>query len=115
MTTLDFSAFYLSVHGYPPFPWQIRLAERAATGIWPDALNLPTSSGKTAVLDVWLWAHTVGIAGTPRRLYYVIDRRLLVDAVADYAQDLFLRSGTEGQVVRLRGGMGAAGLFEIYS
>lgn len=108
MKELDFSAFYISLHGYAPFPWQIRLAERVADGQWPDALNLPTSSGKTAVVDVWLWAHAVGIAGIPRRLYYVIDRRLLVDAVAAYAEDLFLRSGVEGQVVRLRGGMGAA-------
>lgn len=103
-----FSEFYESMHGYPPFPWQIKLAERAATGKWPDALNLPTSSGKTAVLDVWLWAHSVGIPGTPKRLYYVIDRRLLVDAVADYAQALFERSGSTGHVVRLRGGMDAS-------
>ncbi|OQW86389.1 MAG: type I-U CRISPR-associated helicase/endonuclease Cas3 [Rhodoferax ferrireducens] len=102
-----FADFYEGVHGYAPFPWQVRLAERAAMGVWPDALNLPTSSGKTAVLDVWLWAHAAGIPGTPRRLYYVIDRRLLVDAVADYAQDLFERSGAVGNVVRLRGGMGA--------
>ncbi len=108
MRKQTFSAFYQSVHGYPPFPWQIRLAERAATGHWPDALNLPTSSGKTAVLDVWLWAHAIDAPRTPKRLYYVIDRRLLVDAVADYAQALFERSGSEGHVVRLRGGMGAA-------
>ena len=108
MRKQTFSAFYQSVHGYPPFPWQIRLAERAATGKWPDALNLPTSSGKTAVLEVWLWAHAIGVPRTPKRLYYVIDRRLLVDAVADYAQALFERSGSEGHVVRLRGGMGAA-------
>lgn len=108
MKKQDFTAFYKSVHGFEPFPWQIRLAERAASGQWPDALNLPTSSGKTAVLDVWLWAHSMGIFGTPKRLYYVIDRRLLVDAVADYAQDLLERSGIVGNVVRLRGGMGAA-------
>lgn len=107
MKKQDFTAFYQSMHGYPPFPWQIRLAERAVAGQWPDALNLPTSSGKTAVLDVWLWAHSVGTPGTPKRLYYVIDRRLLVDAVADYAQELLARSGMAGHVVRLRGGMGA--------
>lgn len=107
MVASDFSAFYRAVHGYAPFPWQVRLAERAANGHWPDALNLPTSAGKTAVLDVWLWAHSAGIAGTPKRLYYVIDRRLLVDAVADYAEKLFERSGSVGQVVRLRGGLGA--------
>lgn len=108
MKKQDFTAFYKSVHSYAPFPWQVRLAERAASGQWPAALNLPTSSGKTAVLDVWLWAHSMGIVGTPKRLYYVIDRRLLVDAVADYAQDLFEQSGIVGDVVRLRGGMGAA-------
>ena len=60
------------------------------------------------MIDVWLWAHSIGIAGTPRRLYYVIDRRSLVDAVAKYAGELFARSGTLGHVVRLRGGMSAA-------
>jgi CRISPR-associated endonuclease/helicase Cas3 len=104
----DFADFYQSMHGYAPFPWQIELAHKVAAYRWPDALNLPTSSGKTAVLDVWLWAHTAGISGTPKRLYYVIDRRILVDAVADYAQDLFTRSRQSGLVVRLRGGNGAA-------
>ena len=108
MKKQDFVAFYQSLHGYSPFPWQVRLSQRAAQGHWPEALNLPTSSGKTAVVDVWLWAHSMEIHGTPRRLYYVIDRRLLVDAVADYADDLFARSGTVGHVVRMRGGMGAA-------
>ncbi len=103
-----FAEFYQSVHGHAPFPWQVRLSQRVAQGQWPKALNLPTSSGKTAVVDVWLWAHAVGLAGTPKRLYYVIDRRLLVDAVADYAEGLFSRSAMVGRVVRLRGGIGAA-------
>lgn len=108
MQVSTFSAFYTALHGYAPFPWQVRLAQRVASGRWPDALNVPTSCGKTAVLDVWLWAHASGVPHTPRRLYYVIDRRLLVDAVADYAQHLFQRSGLAGHVVRLRGGMGAS-------
>ncbi len=109
MSQPSFSAFYEAMHGYATFPWQVRLAERAAAGQWPTALNLPTASGKTAVVDVWLWAHTVGVAGTPRRLYYVIDRRLLVDAVADYAQALVAQCPLlPVSVVRLRGGMGAA-------
>ena len=69
MNKPNFADFYKSLHGYTPFPWQVRLADRAASGHWPDALNLPTSSGKTAVLDVWLWAHSVGIPNTPKRLY----------------------------------------------
>ena len=107
MSDNSFASFYQSLHGYAPFPWQVELAARVAAGHWPDALNLPTSSGKTAVVDVWLWAHATGVPSTPRRLYYVIDRRLLVDAVADYAQALFKGCGVQGQVVRLRGGLGA--------
>jgi len=107
MSSNKFVDFYQTLHGYAPFPWQVELAERASQGHWPDALNLPTSSGKTAVVDVWLWAHSVGLP-TPRRLYYVIDRRVLVDAVAQYAQGLFQRSGVDGQVVRLRGGQGVS-------
>ena len=105
MSSNKFVDFYRTLHGYLPFPWQVELAERASKGRWPDALNLPTSSGKTAVVDVWLWAHSIGLP-TPRRLYYVIDRRVLVDAVALYAQGLFQRSGVDGKVVRLRGGQG---------
>jgi CRISPR-associated endonuclease/helicase Cas3 len=43
MPISNFSAFYTAVHGYAPFPWQVRLAERAASGRWPDALNVPTA------------------------------------------------------------------------
>lgn len=67
MKKKDVAAFYQAVHSYAPFPWQIRLAERVAQGSWPEALNLPTSSSKTAVVDVWLWAHSVGIADTTRQ------------------------------------------------
>lgn len=103
-----YSDFVQRTHGHKPFPWQQRLAESVAAGAWPDALNLPTSSGKTAVVDVWLWAHSVGIPRTPRRLYYVIDRRTLVDAVAEHAQGMISRADLDARVVRLRGGTGAS-------
>lgn len=82
---MDFAAFYQNLHGFPPFPWQARLARLVAAGDWPETLNLPTSAGKTALVDIWLWGHATDIAAMPRRLYYVIDRRVLVDAVAERA------------------------------
>ncbi len=48
----EFGGFFEAVHGHSPFPWQARLAREVAEGAWPEVLNLPTGTGKTAVLDV---------------------------------------------------------------
>jgi len=105
---VDFAAFYFRLHARDPFPWQLRLAGEVAAGRWPDALALPTSAGKTAVADVWLWALAEGLPNTPRRLYYLIDRRVLVDAAAEYAAACVAVSGQGVGVVRLRGGLGVS-------
>ncbi|TCT20663.1 type I-G CRISPR-associated helicase/endonuclease Cas3g [Thiobaca trueperi] len=101
-----FDAWYADRHGYSPFPWQVRLAERIARNDWPDALTPPTSSGKTAIIDVWLWARLQGVA-VPRRLVYVIDRRLVVDGVTAYASALTatLPAHEQPVVVTMRGGI----------
>lgn len=102
----DFPTWYAERHGYQPFPWQAALAARIAAGDWPDALDPPTGSGKTAVIDVWLWARLRRLA-VPRRLVYVIDRRLVVDGVSDYARALADSLATEQRpaVITMRGGM----------
>ncbi|MBE7449779.1 MAG: hypothetical protein HS111_13025 [Kofleriaceae bacterium] len=51
VTSADFAAFFEELHG-APFPWQQRLAAQVTSaGRWPAALDLPTGTGKTAVLD----------------------------------------------------------------
>lgn len=101
-----FPDWYAARHGYPPFPWQAALAERIAASDWPEALTPPTGSGKTGVIDVWLWARLQGHA-VPRRLVYVIDRRLVVDGVAQYAEALAasLPEAERPAVIQMRGGM----------
>lgn len=63
----------------PPFPWQRRLAERVCALGWPHTIDLPTASGKTACLDVAVFAMAVRRQG-PRRIFFVVDRRVVVDA-----------------------------------
>jgi CRISPR-associated endonuclease/helicase Cas3 len=92
MTSLDFAEFFRGVHGLPPLPWQNRLARQLAEGQeWPDLIDLPTASGKTACIDIALF-HLASCAqqGEPwkaaRRIVFVVDRRIIVDAAADRAE-----------------------------
>lgn len=102
----DFSTWYTERHGYEPFPWQSALADRIAVGDWPEALTPPTGSGKTAIIDVWLWARLSALP-VPRRLVYVIDRRLVVDGASEYASALAASLKLEDRpaVVTMRGGL----------
>lgn len=77
-----FAAFFHELHGYDPFPWQARLANVVCAGAWPATLDLPTASGKTACLDIAVFRMAV-TGGGPRRIFFVVDRRVVVDAAFD--------------------------------
>ncbi len=76
---LDFRQFFREIHqGREPFPWQERLAHQACAGEWPDVIDLPTASGKTACIDIALFA--LACRGTgERRIFFVVDRRVVVN------------------------------------
>ena len=98
MLSNEFEAFFTALHGRTPFPWQARLSEQVCKdNFWPDALNLPTSTGKTAALDVALFhllveaaRHTAPLSA-PRRIYYVVDRRLVVDEAFERSKRIATR------------------------
>jgi CRISPR-associated endonuclease/helicase Cas3 len=81
----EFPAFFRALWGRDPFPWQSMLAERVARGRWPQALDLPTASGKTACIEVAVWAlasqmdRPLEERTAPRRVWFVVDRRIIVD------------------------------------
>ena len=112
----DFASFFAALWGEQavPFAWQSALAERvldasrdpaamsargpAPPGAhgprpWPDAIALPTGAGKTACLDIAVFALAAqaprlgsGRAMTaPRRIFFVVDRRIIVDEAHDRA------------------------------
>lgn len=69
------------------FPWQRRLLDKMLAGELPSALDIPTGLGKTSVMAIWLVARAAG-APVPRRLIYVVDRRVVVDQATTVAEGL---------------------------
>lgn len=82
-----FGAFVQSLHNRPPYRWQERAARELAESGWWPALRAPTGSGKTSLIECWLYA--LAVAGPDRlgrRLVWVVDRRSVVDQVHAHAQ-----------------------------
>ena len=95
LTAADFDAYFKAVHGYEPYPWQSRLTRQVLDGDgWPDVIDLPTGVGKTAVLDTAVFALAVKPDTSPRRIVFVIDRRIVVDQVYERARTISDRIGT---------------------
>ncbi|HYD49844.1 MAG TPA: type I-U CRISPR-associated helicase/endonuclease Cas3 [Terriglobales bacterium] len=94
LAAADFATFFSEVHGHPPFPWQERLLRQVAErGEWPQGLNLPTGSGKTAAIDIAVFhlaleADTGERRRAPLRIAFVVDRRLVVDDAFERAEKL---------------------------
>ncbi len=124
LSATDFPAFFTSLWGkeMTPFQWQTDLAKRvlesnenkdaAPTGPvanrkpWPAAIGLPTASGKTACMDIAVFALAAQASRlaesrpitAPRRIFFVVDRRIIVDEAFERARRLarHLASAKEG-------------------
>jgi CRISPR-associated endonuclease/helicase Cas3 len=96
----EFEEFFHAVHGFLPFPWQVHLARRVTglensgrDNIWPECLALPTGSGKTACLDIAIFAlaceaeRPPAERTAPRRIIFVVDRRVIVDEAFSHASE----------------------------
>lgn len=89
LTADRFAEFYLAVYGYEPFPWQVRLATQVCGGgEWPRAIALPTAAGKTTCLDIAVFALACRAKGAARRIFFVVDRRIVVDQAQIHASRL---------------------------
>jgi CRISPR-associated endonuclease/helicase Cas3 len=118
----DFDVFFREIHGVAPFEWQRQLAWRvdasapcnecAAQGLnfercthvgWPPTIDLPTASGKTAVIDIAIFTLALDPSPTrraPLRIFFVVDRRVVVDEAHRRAAKIAasLASATDGVV-----------------
>ncbi|MCY3487167.1 MAG: type I-U CRISPR-associated helicase/endonuclease Cas3 [Bacteroidetes bacterium] len=87
-----FREFYKAINQREPFPWQSRLADHiASTGKWYKEIGVPTGLGKTACLDIAVWWLAMQADFTPieriapTRIWWVVNRRLLVDSTYEHA------------------------------
>lgn len=99
LTAADFGRFFRELWGdeYKPYDWQQRLAEQVMSpdgNAWPEVIALPTAAGKTACLDIAVFALAAladtqqGASPHPRRLFYTVDRRNIVDQTYDRAKQI---------------------------
>ena len=90
-----FGEFYRAINGRDPFPWQARLvAQVVHSEEWPGEIGVPTGLGKTACLDMAVWwlasqaDRPPANRTAPTRIWWLVNRRLLVDAVTDHAETI---------------------------
>jgi CRISPR-associated endonuclease/helicase Cas3 len=89
---MTFKEFFKALcDGGEPFPWQERLATQVLTGDWPPFIGLPTAAGKTALIDIAVFALAKRAPRAARRIFFVVDRRVIVDEAAERAADIALR------------------------
>ncbi|MBM3880656.1 MAG: hypothetical protein FJ387_13220 [Verrucomicrobia bacterium] len=91
---MNFDESFEAVTGHSPFRWQRRLFKRLASGSVPRRCDLPTGLGKTSIIPIW----ALGLANEPassspssrlpRRLVYIVDRRVVVDQTTDEVEAL---------------------------
>ncbi len=109
LTISNFGAFHAAVHGgKQPFAWQQRLLEQIVRDKrWPRVLDLPTGTGKTTCIDIALFALALDADNEakgrwcPRRIAMVVDRRIVVDQVAERGRALLraLMTSTDAIIV----------------
>lgn len=100
----SFPGFFHALWSHDPFPWQCMLADRLASGEWPKVVDLPTAAGKTACIDAAVYAlaaqsdKPVWERTAPRRIWFVVDRRIVVDEAYERAWEIArkLQGATQG-------------------
>lgn len=101
----DFKEFFSLVHGHEPYLWQERLTRQVLEDEqWPDVIALPTGTGKTAVLDTAVFTLAARPDVFPRRIVFVIDRRIVVDQVYEQARRISasISASSSGVLGRIR-------------
>lgn len=110
-----FESNYTALREQPPMLWMRRLFLRLTNGWHPTLVDLPTAAGKTDVIIIWVlvlaWhgSQNATTAPVPRRLVWVVNRRVLVQQafrLADRLQEKLAANGAgNDSLADLRAGL----------
>jgi CRISPR-associated endonuclease/helicase Cas3 len=89
---MTFAEFFYAVWHHDPFPWQEDYATEVLKGNWRP-IGMPTAAGKTALIDIAVYALAKRAPRAARRIFFVVDRRVIVDEAAERAVKLAERLG----------------------
>ena len=89
----DFNALYCALTGHDgACRWQHRLFTELEVGRFPTDIELATGLGKTSIIALWVLALGRALArnsnAVPRRIAYVVDRRVVVDQASEFAENV---------------------------
>jgi CRISPR-associated endonuclease/helicase Cas3 len=109
-----FERNYQLLREQPPMKWMSRLFTELTAGSCPKLIDLPTGAGKTDAIIVWILAlswHGLQrgtIKPVPRRLVWVVNRRVLVQQVfrlANRLQEKLAENSTDKSLMDIRAGL----------
>ena len=101
-----FRHWFHELRGNNPYPYQEQQFMSALNGCPEELVYIPTGGGKTEIITVWLMAvlwqiKATGSVSIPRRLYYAVDRRSVVDQTETVAADLLEKISDEPDLFTL--------------
>lgn len=85
---MSLSNWFKALTGFAPYNWQIQLFESFTSGNFPQYLSLPTGAGKTSVIPIWLLALAHAPLVVPRRIVWIVNRRVVVDQATQEAEQI---------------------------
>lgn len=109
-----FERGYRALREQPPMKWMTRLFLKIAGGWHPKLVDLPTGAGKTDVAVIWVlllgWygSRRATALPVPRRLVWVVNRRVLVQQVfrlADRLQEKLASDHEDKSLLDIRAGL----------
>jgi CRISPR-associated endonuclease/helicase Cas3 len=110
----EFAQAFETLTGNTPYPWQEKLYLKFLAADVPPDVNLPTGSGKTSIISIWLialatQARTNPAALTvPRRIVWIVDRRVVVDQATNEAEQIRTRlNGDDARLAWMRDAISA--------